>query len=135
MSHNPPVFQDLLIAAGAEFAYQYEAKCRQGLCYTTNYNIRFDQDEAEIGVRADFDRWANSRDFFCRPLPRTQEDFDALFGALDKAVKDKVRRDTEGSFDIWPLVRKYKRNLRKADYEHMKATKVPTATVKLKKYK
>lgn len=135
MKKQPPVFQGLLVAAGAEFAYLYEANCPQGLCYTKDYNIRFDQDEAEIGVRADFDRWANSRDFLCRPLPCTQEDYDALIGTLDKAVKDKVRRDTEGSFDIWPLVRKFKRDQRKAEYEQLKATKEPISPVKLKKYK
>lgn len=110
-------FEDMLVASKAQFEYMYH-EYQQGLCSTPNYNLRYSLDEVEIGVRANFDRWANSVDFICRPLPRSQEDFDALFGALDLAVKEGRKSEDEyGSYDIWPLVRKYKRLKRKEDHQ------------------
>jgi hypothetical protein len=113
-SSTPFPFETFLAAAGAEFDYQMD-KYGQGMARTTNYRFRYYADEVEIAVNANFDRWANSVNVVCRPVPANQETFDALLGALDRAVREK-RFDPDGweSYDIWPLVRKVRREQQSA---------------------
>lgn len=102
-------FESFLETAGATFDYHF-AEYGQGLAATTDYRFRYSADEVEIAVNRTFDRWANSVDIVCRPLPANQETFNALLAALDKAVQEKrISADGEGSYDIWPLVRKVRR--------------------------
>jgi hypothetical protein len=68
----------------------------------------------QIAVRPSFDRWANSGDFLCRPLPATQEFFDALMVALKKVQDEKREVPEFVSFDIWPFVRQARRAKRNA---------------------
>lgn len=103
-------FEAFLEADAALFDYRI-AEYGQGCASTKEYNFRYDLDEVQIGVKANFDRWANSVDFVCRPIPATQEDYDALKAALAKVIAEK-RSSEDGSFDIWPFVRKMRREKR-----------------------
>lgn len=102
-------FHSFLGAAGAEFdAYS------EGYASTALYHFRYSADEVQIGIRATFDKWGNSADFVCHPVPATQEDFDALMAALAKIITEKRPRPEYGSFDIWPFVRQARRDSRNA---------------------
>lgn len=110
---NAIPFESFLAAAGADFELMM-AEYGTGIASTEKYNFRYTTDTVEIGVRATFDRWSNSVDFACRPVPATEEDFDALMQALDKVITEKRAMDSEGSFDIWPFVRQARRHQRNA---------------------
>lgn len=113
-SKSPMPFEALLEAAGATFDYRI-AEYGQGLAVTQDYRFRYSADEVQIAVNRTFDRWANSVDIVCRPIPANQETFDALLAALDKAVREeRIRADGEDSYDIWPLVRKVRREQQSA---------------------
>jgi len=103
-------FEDFLTAAGASFEALVN-EYGQGYAATKLYRFRYNQDEVQIAVRAKFDKWGNSVDFNCRPVPRTQEDFDALMVALSQILADK-KKTREGTVDIWPYLRKCKREMR-----------------------
>jgi hypothetical protein len=107
-------FESFLAAAGAVFELRL-AEYGQGIAATDEYRFRFTSDEVEIGVRATFDKWGNSADFVCRPVPATQEDFDALMAALSKVIREKRPRPEYGGFDIWPFVRQARRDARNAN--------------------
>lgn len=127
-------FEQMLIESGAEFAYMY-GEYGQGLAYNEKFNIRYDLDEIEIGVKATFDRWANSRDYVCSPLPRGQEDFDALWLALEEAVKTKRCPSDFSAIDIWPLLKKVKRAKRKEAHDAAKLIKTSSpGPTRLKSY-
>jgi hypothetical protein len=108
---KPLPFEALLDVAGATFDYRI-AEYGQGCASTDMYNFRYNVDEVQIAVKARFDRWANSGDFLCRPLPDTQEDFDALMLALKKVLDEKREAPEFGGFDIWPFVRQARRAMR-----------------------
>ncbi len=112
--HKPLPFEILLGAAGATFEYRI-AEFGQGYASTEQYLFRYSIDQVEIAVKAKFDRWANSGDFLCRPLPVTQEDFDALLVALKKVLDEKRETPEFGSFDIWPFVRQARRTMRNTE--------------------
>lgn len=111
IAKKPLPFEELLKAAGAEFECII-SEFGQGYSSTPEYRFRYNYDEVQIAVNAKFDRWANSINFLCRPLPSTQEDFDALMVALDKVIKEKRADEDDGVFDIWPFVRKIRRESR-----------------------
>lgn len=104
-------FESFLAAANAVFELRM-AEYGQGIASTPDYHFRYSADEVQIGVRAKFDKWGNSADFVCRPVPATQEDFDALMTALRKVLSEKRPRPDYGSFDVWPFVRKARREAR-----------------------
>lgn len=101
-------FEALLEAQNADFELRF-AEYGQGIAATRDFRFRYTADEVEIGVRASFDKWGNSADFVCRPVPASQEDFDALLVAMHKVVSEKRPRPEYGSFDIWPFVRQARR--------------------------
>ena len=103
-------FEKFLEDDGAKFDYKI-AEYGQGCASTKKFNFRYDQMELQIGVKANFDRWANSVDFVCSPVPANHEDYEALKGALAKIIKEK-RHAGDGSFDIWPFVRQVRRENR-----------------------
>ena len=113
-SNSMTPFEVLLDAAGATFDYRL-AEFGQGLAMTTDYRFRYTADEVQIAVNSKFDRWANSVHMVCRPVPATQDTFDALLGAIAKAIREK-RANPDGweAYDIWPLVRKIRRERRSA---------------------
>jgi len=104
-------FESFLAAAGAAFELRI-AEYGQGYAATDDYHFRYTADEVEIGVRSTFDKWGNSADFVCRPVPATEEDFQALLAALRKVIAEKRPRPEYGSFDIWPFVRQARRESR-----------------------
>lgn len=117
MSKSKPAvipLESFLAAAGAVFELRL-AEYGQGIAATDAYRFRYTADEVEIGVRATFDKWDNSADFVCRPVPATQEDFDALMAALSKVIREKRPRPEFGGFDVWPFVRKARRDARNAN--------------------
>jgi len=116
-----PAFEGFLEADGAEFEIRFH-EYNHGYAATKDYRFRYTTDEVEIGVRSNFDKWGNSVDYVCRPLPATQEDYDALKRALAKVIAEK-RADGDGSFDIWPFVRQARRENRKA--ERLAAKRLP----------
>jgi hypothetical protein len=107
-------FEGFLEAQGAEFELRI-AEYGQGYAATKDYRYRYTTDEVQIAIRAKFDKWGNSADFLCRPVPATQEDFDALMAAIQKVVSEKREMPEYGSFDIWPFVRQMRRDKRNAE--------------------
>lgn len=107
-------FEGFLEAKGAQFEYRI-AEFGQGYAATKDFRFRYDTDEAQIAVNAKFDKWGNSVDFLCRPLPATQEDFDALMVAIAKVISEKRPMPEYGGFDIWPFVRQARRDKRNAE--------------------
>lgn len=106
-------FESFLVAAGAEFELRI-AEYGVGVASTSKYKFRYTADSVEIGLCTTFDKWGNSADFDCSPVPATQEDFDALMLAIEKVVSEKRAMPEYGSFDIWPFVRQARRNQRNA---------------------
>jgi hypothetical protein len=104
-------FESFLAAANAVFELRL-AEYGQGYAATEAYHFRYTPDEVEIGVRTTFDKWGNSADFVCRPVPATQEDFDALMAALRKVIGEQRPWPEHGSFDIWPFLRQARRESR-----------------------
>lgn len=104
-------FEGFLEAQGAEFEYRI-AEFGQGYAATKDFRFRYDGDEVQVAIRAKFDKWGNSADFLCRPIPSTQEDFDALLAAIRKVISEKREMPEYGSFDIWPFVRQVRRDKR-----------------------
>lgn len=107
-------FEGFLEAKGAEFESRI-AEHGQGYAATKDYRFRYSADEVEVGIRATFDKWGNSGDFLCRPVPSTQEDFDCLLAAIQKVISEKRPMPEYGGFDIWPFVRQVRRDKRNAD--------------------
>lgn len=105
-------FEQFLKDDGAIFDYKVE-KFGQGSASTKDFNFRYDFDELQIGVKSIFDRWENSVDFVCSPIPANHEDFEALKAALAKIMKEK-RHVGKGDVDIWPFVRQMRQELRSA---------------------
>jgi hypothetical protein len=117
MAKRKPItvpFEGFLEAKGAEFELRI-ADYGQGYAATKDFRFRYNTDEVEIGVRAKFDKWGNSADFLCRPIPANQEDFDALMVAIAKVISEKRPMPEYGSFDIWPFLRQVRRDKRNAD--------------------
>lgn len=110
---NALKFEALLEASGAAFDHRF-AEFEQGYASTSKYNFRYSCDELEIGLKANFDKWGNSQDFVCRPLPCSQENFDALFAAIRAHITEKREAPEYGGIDIWPFVRKERRVSRNA---------------------
>lgn len=82
----------------------------QGCAFTPHYQFRYDGDKVQVGFAARFDRWANSVDFECQPVPEKEDVFNAFIAVLDRARKEqwKPQREFE-SIDLWPHVRKQRR--------------------------
>lgn len=82
----------------------------QGYARTAHYQFRYDRDKVEIGLAARFDRWANSVDFVCQPVPDRPDVFEALLAVLERARKELWTPESEFTpIDLWPHVRKARR--------------------------
>lgn len=115
-------FEAFLVNSGAELELPF-SEFGQGYAMSKKYLYRYSVDEVQIGIRTGFDKWGNSQDFVCQPIPRTEEDFDALHLAIEKVMSEKRERPELEPFDIWPLLRKMRRTLRNT--ARIEAAKVP----------
>lgn len=105
---NALKFEAMLEASGATFD-QRIAKFGQGYASSDKYNFRYSRDEVQVGLKSNFDKWGNSQDFVCSPLPCTQENFDAMLTAISKHQAENRVTPEYGGVEIWPFVRKERR--------------------------
>jgi hypothetical protein len=114
-NQQPHPFQMMLEAIGGVVECDF-LEYDVGYVNTAKFKFRFTGDEVEIGVNKSFDRWANSRDFVCRPVPTKEEDFQALMAVLERAVTENWTSDVEfQALELWPFVRKQRRETRNAE--------------------
>jgi hypothetical protein len=109
--HATPLFETMLQGLPhADITLPF-ADCGQGYARTQHYQFRYDRDKVEIGLAGRFDRWANSVDFLCQPVPDRQDVFEALMTVLERARKEGWGSPVEFTpLDLWPHVRKARRD-------------------------
>ena len=107
------LFQSMLSDRGALFEMVFSPPgSMQGYVETPEYKFRYSLDEVEICPKLSFDRWANSSRFVCRPVPSSVEDLEAMYYAMEQVKTKSTPVLDEGAVDLWPLVRKYRRQAR-----------------------
>lgn len=110
--HQSHPFETMLQAVPNAVITQSFDKYGQGYALIPNFQIRFDPDKVEIGSASRFDKWGNSVDFVCTPVPEKQETFDALMAVLATAHQERWTSPHEFEpLDIWPHVRKQRRQM------------------------
>lgn len=109
------LFEAFLITKGADVEVSIVESGGQGYASTRDYRFRYQTEVIQIGVRKTFDRWANSVDFVVEPLPASEAGCEAVLAALAQAVARNLRKGMAcwDSYDLLPLVRKYRSTLRR----------------------
>lgn len=108
------LFEAFLVMNGGIVTFSANESYRQGYAQSDRFKFRYTCDRIEIGVLKTFDRWANSVDFVCTPVPSSESQCEAVMLAAEEAVSRGLRDGLScwEPYDLYSLVRKHRNSLK-----------------------